>query len=48
VQRRDAGRWVTVGSTRVSAGGAYALAVPAAGVYRATYRGVAAPSVTLG
>jgi stage II sporulation protein D len=54
VQRRStaradaAARWITVGSTQVGAGGAYTLAVPAAGVYRALYRGVAAPNVTLG
>jgi stage II sporulation protein D len=47
VQLHSDGRWVTVGSTRVGSAGRYALAVPSAGVYRALYDGVAAPSVHL-
>jgi stage II sporulation protein D len=47
VQRRSAGRWVTVGTARVGPSGAYALRVFGAGVYRAVYERVAAPSVTL-
>jgi stage II sporulation protein D len=45
--RSVGGHWVTVADTAVRSGGGYALAVPAAGVYRALYHGVAAPSVTL-
>jgi stage II sporulation protein D len=45
LQRRDGGRWVTVGSTRLRAGGRYAQAVSRAGVYRVRYHDETGPAV---
>jgi stage II sporulation protein D len=47
VQRRTDGHWVTQADRAVGTHGRYALTVFAPGVYRARYRGVAAPAVTL-
>ena len=48
VQRRLAGRWVTVGSTATRRGGRYHAGVPAAGLYRIVFRGDAGPAVRAG
>ena len=45
VQRRDAGRWVTVGTTRVRRGGRYSHDVTAPGVYRLRYHDENGPAV---
>ena len=44
-QRRDRGRWVTVGSTRVRRGGRYSKAVASPGVYRVRYHDETGPAV---
>jgi stage II sporulation protein D len=48
LQRRDGGRWVTVGSTRLRRGGRYSQAVSAAGVYRVRYHDETGPAVRVG
>ena len=48
VQRRDGGRWATIGTVRAGAGGRYEAAVSAAGTYRVRYRGDAGPAVRIG
>ena len=45
LQRRDGGRWVTIGTTRAGAGGRYEAAVASAGTYRVRYGGDAGPPV---
>jgi stage II sporulation protein D len=45
VQVRGAGGWRPVGRARIRAGGRYSALVPARGVYRVLYRGVAGPAV---
>jgi stage II sporulation protein D len=45
VQVRARGRWRTLTTTRLRAGGAYAAVVPRAGVYRVRYRGLDGPPV---
>ena len=47
VERRTRGRWITAGWTRSDAAGRYRVPVPAAGVYRIRYRGVAGAPVRL-
>jgi stage II sporulation protein D len=47
VQLRAGGHWASVGTARVTASGAYALSVFAAGTYRTLYDGVAAPPVAI-
>jgi hypothetical protein len=41
------GRWHTVATTRVRAGGDYAAVVPRAGTYRVRYHGLDGPPVTV-
>jgi stage II sporulation protein D len=48
LQRRDGGRWVTIGTTRAGAGGRYEAAVASAGTYRVRYGGDAGPAVRVG
>ena len=48
VQRRLAGRWVTVDTAETRSGGRYRAGVPAAGLYRVVFRGDAGPAVRLG
>ena len=48
VQRRLAGRWVTVGTAETRRGGRYHAGVPAAGLYRIVFRGDAGPGVRAG
>ena len=48
VQRRLAGRWVTVGTAQTRRGGRYHAGVPAAGLYRIVFRGDAGPAVRAG
>jgi stage II sporulation protein D len=43
--RTGKGAWQRTGTVRLGAGGAYAIQVPHAGVYRAVYRGLDGPSV---
>jgi stage II sporulation protein D len=45
LQRRDNGRWLTVGSTRLRRGGRYSAAVASAGVYRVRYHDETGPAV---
>ena len=45
VERRVRGRWASAGWTRTGAAGRYLAPVPAAGVYRVRYRGVAGAPV---
>jgi stage II sporulation protein D len=45
VQVRSGGRWVTVASPRVRAGGRYRAAITRPGTYRAVFRGAAGPDV---
>src|SRR4051794_5016297 len=47
VQRREDGRWVTVGSADADARGRFAFTVEVPGRYRARYRGDAGPSVSI-
>jgi hypothetical protein len=42
--RTGKGAWQRTGTVRLGAGGAYAIQVPHAGVYRAVYRGLDGPS----
>jgi stage II sporulation protein D len=48
VQRREAGRWVRIGTARVGKGGRYHAGVSATGAYRVRYRGDAGPAVRIG
>jgi stage II sporulation protein D len=48
IQRRESGRWHTVTSTVVRAGGRYSAAVARTGTYRTVFSGDAGPSVTVG
>jgi stage II sporulation protein D len=48
LQRRVGTRWVAAGSTRLGAGGRYAVAVRAPGVYRVAYRAAVGPDVRVG
>ncbi len=48
LQRRDNGRWVTVGSTRLRRGGRYSAAVSSPGVYRVRYHDETGPAVRVG
>jgi stage II sporulation protein D len=45
LQRRDNGRWLTVGSTRLRAGGRYSTSVTSPGVYRVRYHDETGPAV---
>jgi stage II sporulation protein D len=45
VQRRDSGRWLTVGSTRVRGGGRYSAPVARPGRYRVRYHDETGPAV---
>ena len=45
LERRFRGRWTIAGWTRSDAAGRYRVPVPAAGVYRIRYRGVAGAPV---
>jgi stage II sporulation protein D len=45
LQRRDGGRWVTVGTTPVGGRGGYRAAVSRAGLYRVRYHDEAGPAV---
>jgi stage II sporulation protein D len=47
LQRRDNGRWVTIGSTRVRSGGRYSQAVSRVGVYRVRYHDETGPAVRI-
>ena len=48
VQRRIAGRWVTVEATTARRNGRYRVGLPAAGLYRVLHRGDAGPAVRVG
>jgi stage II sporulation protein D len=45
LQRRQAGRWITVGSTRLRSGGRYSAPVTSPGAYRVRYHDEAGPAV---
>jgi hypothetical protein len=45
IQLRTGGRWQTVASTIVRAGGTYSAAVARAGMYRAVFSGDAGPTI---
>jgi hypothetical protein len=47
VQRRDAGRWRTVGRTKVLARGAYHARLASPGEYRIRFGDIAGPSVNV-
>src|SRR4051794_3168216 len=47
IQRRDAGRWRTVGTTRVRHGGRYAASLPGPGAYRVLWGDIAGPTVNV-
>jgi stage II sporulation protein D len=48
VELLDRGRWNTVASVGLLAGGRYDLALPGRGIYRVSYRGLTTPPVTVG
>ena len=48
LQRRDHGRWVTVGSTRLRRGGRYSQSVTQPGLYRVRYHDETGPAVRVG
>jgi len=48
LQRRDEGRWVTVGSTRLRRGGRYSQSVTQPGLYRVRYHDETGPAVRVG
>ncbi|MEO8687437.1 MAG: SpoIID/LytB domain-containing protein [Solirubrobacteraceae bacterium] len=45
LQRRDNGRWITVGSTRLRRGGRYSASVASPGLYRVRYHDETGPAV---
>jgi len=45
LQRRDNGRWITVGSTRLRGGGRYSASVASPGLYRVRYHDENGPAV---